>query len=151
MPVLAICRGFQEMNVAFGGTLWQKLHEVAGLRDHREDPRQPLEEQYGPAHEVVLSAAGCCDRLAGTDRITREFAAFAGRRPARAATSTSRRARRTASSRHSACAMRRRFAVAVQWHPEWQVMSNPFSRALFAAFGEAARERAQETRKGHRL
>ena len=37
----------------------------------------------------------------------------------------------------------RSFALAVQWHPEWQVMSNPFSRALFAAFGEAGRERAQ--------
>jgi putative glutamine amidotransferase len=36
-----------------------------------------------------------------------------------------------------------RFAVAVQWHPEWRAMSNPFSRALFAAFGEASRERAQ--------
>jgi putative glutamine amidotransferase len=36
-----------------------------------------------------------------------------------------------------------RFALAVQWHPEWQVMANPFSRALFAAFGQASRERAQ--------
>ena len=35
------------------------------------------------------------------------------------------------------------FALAVQWHPEWQVMANPFSRALFAAFGQAAAERAQ--------
>jgi putative glutamine amidotransferase len=35
------------------------------------------------------------------------------------------------------------FALAVQWHPEWQVMSNPFSRALFAAFGAASRERAR--------
>jgi gamma-glutamyl-gamma-aminobutyrate hydrolase PuuD len=40
----------------------------------------------------------------------------------------------------------RNFAVAVQWHPEWQVMSNPFSKALFAAFGDAARERAQGKR-----
>ena len=40
----------------------------------------------------------------------------------------------------------RDFAVAVQWHPEWQVMSNPFSQALFAAFGDAAREWAQGKR-----
>jgi len=39
----------------------------------------------------------------------------------------------------------------VQWHPEWQFSENPFSVALFAAFGEAARERAQEGRKGHRV
>jgi putative glutamine amidotransferase len=42
----------------------------------------------------------------------------------------------------------RSFALAVQWHPEWKVMTNPFSRALFAAFGEASRERAQSKKKG---
>ena len=52
MPLFAVCRGFQEMNVAFGGTLWQKLHEVEGLQNHREDLQAPLDEQYGPAHEV---------------------------------------------------------------------------------------------------
>ena len=54
LPVLAICRGFQEMNVAFGGTLWQRVHEVPGHFDHREDESLPLEIQYGPAHDVVL-------------------------------------------------------------------------------------------------
>ncbi len=84
MPLLAICRGFQEMNVAFGGTLWQKLHEVEGLRDHREDLKAPLEEQYGPAHEIELTRGGVLQRLAGNDRDHREFAAFAGRADARA-------------------------------------------------------------------
>ena len=69
VPVLGICRGFQEMNVAFGGSLWQKLHEVPGHLDHREDADQPLEEQYGPAHEVILEPGGLLRRLAGTDRI----------------------------------------------------------------------------------
>ncbi len=54
LPVLGICRGFQEMNVAFGGSLWQKLQEVPGHLDHREDTDAPLDEQYGPAHEVSL-------------------------------------------------------------------------------------------------
>ena len=48
MPLLAICRGFQEMNVAFGGTLWQKLHEVEGFSDHREDLEAPLEDAIRP-------------------------------------------------------------------------------------------------------
>ena len=58
LPLLAICRGFQEMNVAFGGTLWQKLHEVEGYPNHREDTEAPLDEQYGPAHEIELTPDG---------------------------------------------------------------------------------------------
>ena len=69
VPVLGICRGFQEMNVAFGGSLWQKLQDVAGHLDHREDKDAPLEEQYGPAHEVVLVEGGKLRAMAGTDRI----------------------------------------------------------------------------------
>lgn len=150
MPLLAICRGFQEMNVAFGGTLWQKLHEVEGLRDHREDLQAPLEEQYGPAHEVELARGGLLQRLAGKDRITVNSLHSQGVQTlghdldieARAPDGVVEAFRvRNAPS----------FALAVQWHPEWQFSENAFSVALFAAFGEAARERSQEGRKGHRV
>ena len=69
MPVFGICRGFQEMNVAFGGTLHQKLHEVPGHLDHRDDETQPLEVQYGPAHDVTLEPGGVLRGLAAGDRI----------------------------------------------------------------------------------
>ena len=69
MPVFGVCRGFQEMNVAMGGTLHQRVHEVEGFDDHREDKEQPLDVQYGPAHEVVLEPGGLLRRLAGQDRI----------------------------------------------------------------------------------
>ena len=59
MPVFGVCRGFQEMNVAMGGTLHQRVHEVSGLDDHREDKEQPLDVQYGPAHDVVLEPGRC--------------------------------------------------------------------------------------------
>lgn len=141
VPVLGVCRGFQEMNVAFGGTLHQKLHE-SGYSDHREDLEQSLDVQYAPVHEVVLEPGGVLRKLAGGERITvnslhsqgidqlAPALAVEGRAPDGVIEAV--RVDKAAS-----------FAVAVQWHPEWQVMKNPFSRALFAAFGEASRQRAQ--------
>ena len=141
VPVFGICRGFQEMNVAFGGTLHQRLHEVPGHLDHRDDETQPLEVQYGPAHDVTLEPGGVLRALAlsdtiqvnslhnqGIDRLGAELAVEA----------------RAPDGVIEAFRVRdaQRFALAVQWHPEWKVMSNPFSRALFAAFGQASHERA---------
>jgi putative glutamine amidotransferase len=142
VPVFGVCRGFQEMNVAFGGTLHQKLHEVAGFLDHRDDESLPLEVQYGPAHDVTLEPGGLLRALAGTDRIkvnslhSQGVDRLGGTLVAEA---------RAPDGVIEAFRVKDapRFAVAVQWHPEWQVMSNSFSRALFAAFGAASRERAQ--------
>ena len=69
LPVLAICRGFQEMNVAYGGTLHQRLHEVPGYLDHRDDESQPLDVQYAPAHEVLLEPGGQLQHIAGHGRL----------------------------------------------------------------------------------
>jgi putative glutamine amidotransferase len=145
VPLLGVCRGFQEMNVAFGGTLWQKVHEVPGLTDHRENKEDPLEVQYGPAHEVELVPGGVLHRLAGSDRIQVNSVHGQGVQTLGGALEIEARA---PDGLVEAFRVRdaRDFAVAVQWHPEWQVMSNPFSHALFAAFGAAARERAQGKR-----
>jgi len=58
LPLLAVCRGFQELNVAQGGTLHQRLHEIPGHLMHKEDESRPLDEQYGPSHEVILTPGG---------------------------------------------------------------------------------------------
>ncbi len=141
VPVFGICRGFQEMNVAFGGTLHQKLHEVPGHLDHRDDGTQPLEVQYGPAHDVTLEPGGVLRSLAASDRIQVNSLHNQGidRLGAELAVEA-----RAPDGVIEAFRVRdaQRFALAVQWHPEWKVMSNPFSRALFAAFGQASRERA---------
>jgi len=140
VPVLGICRGFQEMNVAFGGTLWQKLHEVPGHFDHREDSEQVLEAQYGPAHEVILEPGGLLRRLAGAERVQVNSLHGQGIRELGAGLTVEARAPdgvieafrvQDAPS----------FALALQWHPEWRVMDNPLSLALFRAFGEACRKR----------
>jgi putative glutamine amidotransferase len=143
VPLLGICRGFQEINVALGGTLEQRLHEIPGNLDHRDDESAPLDEQYAPAHDVILEPAGVLRQLAGTERVrvnslhAQGVARLAGDLVVEA---------RAPDGVIEAFRVRaaRRFALAVQWHPEWQVMSNSFSRALFAAFGAASRERARE-------
>ena len=142
VPVFGICRGFQEMNVAFGGTLHQNLHEIPGYLDHRDDTSQPLEVQYGPAHEVTLEPGGLLRSLAEGDRIEVNSLHHQGINQLGAELAVEARA---PDGVIEAFRVRKaqRFAVAVQWHPEWRVMGNPFSRALFAAFGQASRERAQ--------
>jgi putative glutamine amidotransferase len=144
VPVLGVCRGFQEMNVAFGGTLHQKVHEVPGLSDHREDTTLPLDVQYGPAHDVILEQAGLLmDIAGGSKRI--QVNSLHSQGIERLGPSLVVEARSATDGLIEAFQVRdaQRFAVAVQWHPEWKVMSNPFSRALFAAFGAASREHAQ--------
>jgi putative glutamine amidotransferase len=147
VPVLGICRGFQEMNVAFGGTLHQKLHEVPGHLDHRDDTTQPLEVQYGPAHEVTLEPGGLLRGLSGSDRIQVNSLHNQGIERLGSELAVEARAPDGVIEAFRVRAARA-FAVAVQWHPEWKVMTNPFSRALFAAFGEASRGRAQSKKKG---
>ncbi len=145
LPVFAICRGCQEINVVFGGSLHQKIQELPGKMDHREDPHKPLEQRYAPVHEVVLSEGGLLQGLLGTktiqvnslhsqgvDRLGEGLVVEA------TAPDGIVEAVRVADAPS--------FALAVQWHPEWQVMNNPQSLKLFEAFGDACRERATETR-----
>jgi putative glutamine amidotransferase len=143
LPVLAICRGFQEMNVAYGGTLHQRLHEVPGYLDHREDESTPLDVQYGPAHEVLLEPGGQLRKIAGQDRLQVNSLHWQGIETlgkdlvveARAPDGVI-EAFRVAHAPN--------FALSVQWHPEWQFAKDPFSSALFAAFGKASRARTVE-------
>ena len=149
VPLLAVCRGYQEMNVAFGGTLHQKVQEVEGLMDHREDKSQPLDAQYAPAHSVRLEARGSLARLAR--RTTLEVNSLHAQGVERLGEGLAVEASAPdglieAFRVEDAPA----FAYGVQWHPEWRVLDNPFSRALFEAFGDACRARAA-ARRSHDL
>lgn len=140
VPVLGICRGFQEMNVAFGGSLWQQLHEVPGHQDHRESPQLSLEQQYGPAHDVVLEPGGLLQRLTGASRIRVNSLHGQGVRELGAGLRVEARAPDGVIEAFAVEAAPS-FALALQWHPEWRVMDNPVSRALFAQFGAACSAR----------
>jgi putative glutamine amidotransferase len=148
VPLLAICRGFQEMNVAFGGTLHQRVHEVPGLNDHRDDESQPVEVQYGPAHDVELVPGGQLARLNG-GRTTLRVNSLHGQGVDRLAPGLVVEARAPDGLVEAVRVERApTFAIGVQWHPEWQATKNPFSTALFAEFGAAARARASRDGAG---
>jgi putative glutamine amidotransferase len=128
------------MNVAFGGSLHQKVHEVAGKSNHREDYEQPLDVQYGPAHDVILEKGGLLRTLAGADRVQVNSLHSQGiDRLGNGLLIEAKAPDGLVEAFRIQDA--KAFALAVQWHPEWKVMSNPFSRALFGAFGSAARQR----------
>ena len=141
IPVLGICRGFQEMNVAFGGSLHQRVQEVAGMMDHREPADQPVEVQYAPRHAVRVQAGGVLAGLGLPDEI--QVNSIHGQGVQRLAPGLRVEALAPdglieAFSVEGAPS----FALGVQWHPEWQVRSNPNYLAIFQAFGEACRKRA---------
>jgi len=142
VPLLAVCRGHQELNVVLGGTLHQKVHEVPGYGMHKENPEDPLDVQYGPSHNINLVEGGLLHGLAGTDKVmvnslhaqgvakladgvTVEAVADDGLVEAFVVDSAA------------------GFALSVQWHPEWQVRLNDFSTAIFRAFGDACRDYAK--------
>ncbi|WP_448229254.1 gamma-glutamyl-gamma-aminobutyrate hydrolase family protein [Pseudoxanthomonas mexicana] len=140
VPVLAICRGFQEVNVAFGGTLYQKVHEQPGFMDHRENKDDPLDVQYGPAHDIALVPGGVLAGLAGDTRATVNSLHGQGvrRLGERLVVEAQAPDGLVEAFRHDGPA----FMLAVQWHPEWKVRENAFYLATFRAFGDACRARA---------
>ena len=141
VPLLAVCRGFQELNVVLGGTLHQKVHEVPGYHNHLEDSNDPLDVQYGPAHPVTLVEGGLLRQLMGREEAMVNSLHAQG--IARLADGVSVEA---IADDGLIEAFRvddvDGFALAVQWHPEWQVLQNELSTVIFKAFGDACRERA---------
>ena len=134
LPLLAVCRGFQELNVAYGGTLHQHVEEVPGRFDHREDKNAPLEQQYAPAHDVTLS--GELERIAGKKTI--KVNSLHGQGIDRLAAGLAAEAVAPDGQIEGVRVKdARSFALGVQWHPEWRFWEDDFSKALFAAFGEA--------------
>lgn len=138
IPILAVCRGMQELNVALGGTLHQRVYEVPGMMDHREDKSLSREGQYGDAHEVQLVPGGLLTELIGVQSATVNSLHGQGMKtlgegliPEAHAPDGLVEAFRLDDGNY--------FVVGVQWHPEWQFRESPLSTALFSAFGRALR------------
>jgi len=140
VPVFGICRGFQEFNVAFGGTLHQKVQDVSGMLDHREIPDNPPDIKYGPVHDVELTPGGVIASLAGA--VTAKVNSLHGQGIETLGDGLLIEAT-APDGLIEGIRVRdaKTFALAVQWHPEWKVMDNPFYLSLFNAFGAACRSR----------
>ncbi|WEF31503.1 gamma-glutamyl-gamma-aminobutyrate hydrolase family protein [Pseudoduganella chitinolytica] len=140
IPLLGICRGFQEINVALGGTLHQAVQELPGMMDHRDREDDSLDVQYGPAHPIRLTPGGKFAQMLGNPEeimvnslhgqgvdvlapgLTVEAVAHDGLVEAYTVDAA------------------QGFTLAVQWHPEWRITENPDSMKMFLAFGNACRE-----------
>jgi putative glutamine amidotransferase len=141
VPVLAICRGFQEMNVVYGGTLHQQVHAVDGLNDHRENKADPLDQQYGPAHAIKLAEGGMLQRFlqgaheARVNSLHGQGIATLGTGLVAEAYAPDDLIEAVSVANAST------FALGVQWHPEWKHAEDALSTAIFRAFGEACHAR----------
>ena len=142
LPLLAVCRGFQEVNVAFGGTLHQHVHELPGMLDHRKPEVSDIDRQYAPAHTAALATGGMLHRLVRQREF--EVNSLHSQGVARLGDGLVVEARSpdglVEAMSIEGCAS---FALAIQWHPEWNALKDPVSRAIFTAFGAACRESAQ--------
>lgn len=136
IPIFCICRGFQEMNVAFGGTLHPRLHEVEGRLDHREDTQAPIEEQYGPAHKLTVCKDGVLAEILGVTHF--DVNSVHGQGINQIADGLQIEALADDDTIEAISVKdASTFALAVQWHPEWQAHQNEQSSKLFRAFGKA--------------
>lgn len=149
IPLFAICRGFQETNVALGGSLHQAVQEQPGLADHRAAKGAPAAVQYGLAHPVAIEPGGRLAAILGAGAV--DVNSVHGQGVKRLADGLRVEARAPdglieAFSKPDAAG----FNLCVQWHPEWQAASNPVSMKLLKAFGDAcvAYRARQRSRRG---
>lgn len=140
LPIFGICRGMQEINVALGGDIYQKVYAEPGFNDHRENPEASVAEQYAPAHGVQVVADSWLHRLLGDQRI--EVNSLHGQGLKTLGEGLQGIAYADDGLVEAIHAPQlQSFLLAVQWHPEWQASGNPDSVKLFQAFGQACRER----------
>ncbi len=138
-PLLAVCRGFQEVNVAFGGTLDFEIRDLPGRDNHRMPPDGTLEEKFALRHAVTFRENGPFHRLMGAQEVMTNTLHGQGiREPGQRVIVDGHAPDGTAEAIYIDAAPG--FALGVQWHPEWNAAQDPVSAKLFGAFGDAARE-----------
>jgi len=139
IPLFAICRGYQELNVALGGSLHQAVHDQPGLNDHRENPALTMGDRFGPSHPIRLE--GELRGWIGEDNII--VNSLHGQGIARLAERLRPQAYAEDGLVEAVLGPEDHpFLLGVQWHPEWHAKNNQVSTKLFRRFGDAARTNA---------
>ncbi|WP_296425173.1 gamma-glutamyl-gamma-aminobutyrate hydrolase family protein [Yoonia sp.] len=137
-PIFGICRGFQEVNVAMGGTLYPEIRDLPGRDNHRMPPDGTMEEKFQLRHEVTFAEGGPFHRLMGTRAVMTNTLHGQGiKDPGPRIVIDGHAPDSTPEAIYVADAPG--FTLSVQWHPEWNALGDPVSRPLFEAFGDACR------------
>ena len=136
IPLLSICRGTQETNVALGGSLHQAIQEVDGHDDHRAPDNQSAAVRYGLAHPILVVPGGVLEQVIGAGAFTVNSVHGQGVKQLAPGLRVEARAPDgliEAFSMPTAPG----FNLCLQWHPEWQAAQNPVSMDILRAFGSA--------------
>ena len=142
-PIFGICRGFQEVNVAMGGTLYPEIRDLPGRMNHRMPPDGTLEEKFALRHKVTLTEGGVFHSLFGAPEVMTNTLHGQGIKDAgKRIVIEGRAPDGTPEAIYVEGAPG--FTLSVQWHPEWDAASDPVSRPLFEAFGAACRTWARD-------
>lgn len=148
IPLFCICRGFQELNVAMGGSLETELQRVEGRLDHRAPKSDDVDVRYAPRHSIAITPNGFLHRVLGKDEtmvntIHRQGIKRLGEGLAVEATAPDGVIEAVSVKTAKA------FAFGAQWHPEFKAANNPDSVKLFTTFGDAVRAHARSRGETH--
>jgi gamma-glutamyl-gamma-aminobutyrate hydrolase len=139
IPLLAACRGMQELVVATGGSLYRKVHEQPGFMDHREDLSLSHDEQFALVHPVNIEPGGLLAELL-PDYQQFLVNSLHGQGAKRLGEALSVEARAPDNLVEAVSVHGHPFALGVQWHPEWHSLTDAVSHQLFDSFVAACRK-----------
>ena len=143
-PFMGICRGFQEVNVAMGGTLYPEIRDLPGRMNHRMPPEGTIEEKFALRHIVTVQEGGVFHRLFGSREVMTNTLHGQGiKTPGARIVIDGYAPDGTPEAIYVKDAPG--FTLSVQWHPEWNAANDPVSRPLFQAFGDAVRAWSAQT------
>ncbi len=149
-PFFGVCRGFQEVNVAMGGTLYPEIRDLPGRMNHRMPTEGTIDEKFAIRHAVHLTEGGVFHKILGAqDVMTNTLHGQGIKDPGKRVVIDGMADDGTPEALYVKDAPG--FALAVQWHPEFRASSDPVSRPLFKAFGDAARAWAAKKRPALRV